>query len=323
MKRLPWTKTARVFLGVGRPVWITLLFLSATAYSQETGSLKERVKTAPKTLRHSAEEILSKAAEVQGGKEIAAHLKNFKAKFESTYFDPEKARVIYDVTRVFMFPSYIWTEKKHGMNKKPSIQGFDGQDGWIIMPNGKLVVYTDKPATFKTDMENLERDARLTKEMFRYFFIANLRDQVKELSRKSDKPVPRSNKIDPAFVIEGKTTGWIDKNKTVRLKIYVDQKTYQVKAVQMDDLGSSRRRLFLFDLYHKNRQGVLVPVSVKMFSGNDPEPEISIDMDFAKGKDKEGKDILYPLIDFNLDIDFKLFAIPDEKEEGGLKSPGV
>jgi hypothetical protein len=261
-----------------------------------------------------AGEILMKAAEVQGGKEIAAKLNNFKAEFESEYIKPDKGKVYYEVERVFMFPSYLWTRKKHEVHKKPSIEGYDGLDGWIRMPDGKLTVYTDSPARYENDMENLAEDARLTRQMFRYFFIANLRDEINDLNRLSDKPVPRSGKPAAAYTLEGKVTGWIGKDKTVRLKIFVDPEKYIVRAVQMDDLDlDGRRRLFLFDDYTLNSQGILVPMSIQMFSDNEAYPEMKISINGKEGKDPEGNRTVYPNIEFNLDLDVDLFKVPEEE----------
>jgi hypothetical protein len=266
------------------------------------------------TLRPTAKEILIKAAKVQGGGKFAAKLNNFRAEFTSEYIKPNKGKVYYEVDRIFKFPSYLWTKKKHEVHKKPSIEAYDGEEGWIRTADGKLTVYTDKPSTYQTDMENLENDARLTKQMFRYFFIANLRNEIHDLTRLPDQPIPRMKKRISVFVLEGKATGWIGEDKTVRLKIFVDPKESLVRAVQMDDLSQERpRRIFLFDVYAKNRQGVLVPTNIKMFTGNEPNPEMKLTIHY-KEEEKEGEKKVYPLIDFNLDLDMDLFEIPEEEE---------
>ena len=278
---------------------------------------KQEGETGKAGLRPTAEEILARAAERQGGKEIAVHLKNFKASFESRYHDPEKGQIYYEVTRVFQFPDHIWTQKKHELNKKPTLEGFDGEDGWIVTPDGRLTVYTDKPSTYKNDLENLQEDVRITAEMFRYFFIANLRERLQGLTRLSDRPVPRSGKDRPVYVLEGKVTGWIEQEKTVRLLVYVDPESFQVRAVHMDDLSPRPEapRLFLFDGYHRNDQDVLVPTRVSMYRGDEAKPEMTISMDFAEKKSAEGKREVYPLIRFNVDLDPNLFHVPKGKDE--------
>lgn len=288
---------------------------SAIAFPQTDEAIKALDR---ETLKPSAEEILKKAADVQGGKEIVEKgLKNFKAQFLSEFKHPEKGKIYYEVTRIFQLPSFLWTKKKHEHHKNPTWEVYNGTDGWFInFADGKknVTVYTDKPATYQTDIKNLEEDVRITKQMFKFFFIANLQKEINDMTRLPDKPLPMAKKDDRFYVVGGKTTGWIggkDK-KTIYINIFIDPKNYQVRAVWMEDLGlNGKERLFLFDKYRKNRQGVMIPGKISMLS-NDSDagiPEMKITLDGDAGED--GKP--FYLIDFNVELDANLFNIPEDE----------
>jgi len=272
----------------------------------------------------SAEEILKKAAKVQGGHQIAGKLKNFHARFETVY-DGEKGKTSFSVERIFQFPELIWTKKWHDQTPI-TYEIYNGEDGWFVDDKGDKTVYTEDPASFKTDIENLEDDARLTGQMFKYFFIANLSAEITPLEKLDEGTVPicsgssMQNKGGPALVVAGKTRAWIGgaEDTTVRLKIYIDPKNYLVKAVRMRDLTSDRKRLFLFDYYKlpskeeflRNEQGILVPTYVEMYSGDNPKYEMRISITGKSGKDgKRCSDIA-----FNIEDDITERFVLDQEE---------
>lgn len=258
----------------------------------------------------TAEEILQKAAEKQGGLKIAKKFNNFKADFETQFYREDKGQVYYQVKRIYQFPDLLWTEKKHETQKKPTREIFNGEDAWFVEPEGEIVVYTDNPSSFKTDLENIEEDVRVTRELFRNFFIANLRSEINDLKRVKDAPIYAGGK--PLFVVEGKLPSRVESEqvKTVYVKIYVDPETFEVRGVRMIDLSGGARRLFVFEDYMENRQKVMVPIRIKMH--NEPvkekKPDMTIFLNCKEGEEGE----VYPLIDFNVDIDPDLFNLPDE-----------
>ncbi|MFH2002459.1 MAG: hypothetical protein ABIK28_22490 [Planctomycetota bacterium] len=259
----------------------------------------------------TAQEILDKAGTVQGGGEIARNLRSFSADFETEYYKEDEGQVYYQVKRLFQYPCVLWTEKKHETQAKPTWEVYNGEDGWFIDAEKKVTVYTDKPSTYETDIENLEEDVRVTRELFRYFFIAKLSRELNDMERLSDEPVFKGNP--PVHVVAGKTTTYAggEEEKTVYLKIYIDPKESLVVAVRMKNLDAQLQdRLFIFEKHLKNRQGVLVPTLIKMYGEEEKKPEMKIFINSEKGDD----DKFYPMIDFNIKIDPKLVNLPEKEE---------
>ena len=285
---------------------------------EAASAVEDAGKPEKEELVPTAEEILEQAAKAQGGARITGDLKSFYAEFETNYFKKDEGKVYYQVKRIFKFPCLMWTEKKHDIQDGPSYEVYNGEDSWFVTPEGKMVVYTDKPSTFKTDIENLEKDMRLTKQMFRYFFIANLAEEIKALKRLANEPLPFSRKKDTVFLLEGRTTGWIggDHEIAVYLKIYIEPEQRTVLAVRMTDPNKTENtRLFLFDEYLRNKQGVLVPVRVKMYPGDAVKPEMTVYMNCRPVEDESGKETVIPVIEFNMPVDAALFNLPEEEEE--------
>ena len=305
MKRSTTLRRLRVL-----PILLRSGLLLAGLLPAFTGDLVAQEAADLKTNRPTAEEILAEAAKRQGGGEISKNPTSFEAQFETDYYDENKGKIYFQVHRRFKTPCYLWT-RKNRENKPASTLVYNGEDGWRIDPDGRLVVYTDKPSTFKTDMKNLEQDVRVTRQMLKFFFIANLGPEIRGLKRLSDGTVPMEG--DKAFVLEGKTSGLVggERETTVYLKIYVDPTTYQVRAVKMRDLSrGGKLRTFVFKLYFKNEQGILIPLQIFLYKENDTRPEMKLFIK-TEGRGKDGKEIV-PMIWFNRSFDPKLFRIPDE-----------
>lgn len=261
----------------------------------------------------TAEQILDMAAKKQGGERIAKKPVSFEAYFTTQYYNKEKGQINFEVKRIFQAPYKLWT-RKNRENKKPTYEVYDGEDSWFVEADGKVIVYTEKPATHKTDIENIERDAKLTRQMLKFFFVAAMKKEIKDLKRVKDSIAPTADnkRGEPSFLLEGKSTGWIggEKETTVVLHIYVGKKSHQVNAVRMMDPNhGGMARLFLFSKYMENDQGVRIPLNIKMFRGTDPFPEMTIGI-FCERKEETKKVI--PRIWFNKKVDPKLFICPEE-----------
>lgn len=293
---------------------MTLVFvLSALGAPQDSVVAGDDNKTDEKAEpgKVTADRLLDKAAEVQGGKEIATKFRNFSADFETEYYNKEKGQVYYQVKRIFQPPHLLWTEKKHDSQANPTREVYNGLDGWFIDAEGNAVVYTDKPSTFETDIANLEEDVRITHELFKYFFIARLAKELNDKERLGDAPVFKGNSA--CHVISGKTMTYVsgDEQETVYIKIYIDPKSHYVSAVRLFDLDSrTQDKLFVFEKHLRNRQDVLVPTRIKMYGKDEDKPEMKIFINTELGED----DTLYPLIDFNTKLDPTLFNVPGEED---------
>ncbi|MHC4945297.1 MAG: hypothetical protein ACYTG7_19955 [Planctomycetota bacterium] len=260
----------------------------------------------------SAEEILARTGKKQGGEEIAKNFRSFWADFETWYNHPDRGEVYFQVKRIFQFPDMLWTEKRHETQDNPTWEVFDGTDGWFIDAEGNVKVYTDSPSSYKTDMENLEQDVRITRELFNNFFIANLRGDLNDLERLSDKPLSKGKT--PMYVVAGKRSTRIrdEKERTAYLKIFVDPDEFIVKAVEMIDLQNrDQSRRFLFEAFLRTRQGVLIPTRVLLQQEDEKEPEMKIYINCERGKDQK----IYPTIKFNITVKPELFQIPEPDEE--------
>jgi len=258
-------------------------------------------------------EILTKAAPKQGGDDIVADLKNFRAFFNLAVFDPDKGKINFKVERLFDDHGTcgrMWTKKKHDdSSAKYSTLVHDGEEAWRIGHDGVVAIFTDKPDAYKTDLKNLEDDLRLTRQMFRFFFVRTLLEELDELSLVGESHV-RGRDV---YRIEGKTSAWLgDENKTlVYLVIHVDRKDFTVNEVELIDLSiKERRRLFVFTRYNRNAQGVLVPGNVKIFTKSTEHWDMQIALGVNTLKTKTGKKRIQK-IDFNIPVQKELFEIPE------------
>lgn len=257
----------------------------------------------------TAQEILSRAAKKQGGEEIAKNFKSFSADFETWYNHPDKGEVYFQVKRIFVFPCLIWTEKRHETQSKPTWEIYNGEDGWFVDEENETTIYTDKPSSYKTDIENLEEDVRVTRELFHNFFIANLRNEISDLERLSDKPFRPGGK--PVHLVTGRRSTRYEgeREKTVYLNIFVDPEQDLVLAVRMIGLDERRvSRLFVFEKFLENKQGVIVPTRIVILRNDEPEPEMKIYINC----EKDENDKIRPLLEFNVEHDPAIFMLPEE-----------
>jgi len=259
-----------------------------------------------------AMEILSKAAAKQGGEEIVADLKNFRAFFNLEVFDAERGKGNFKVERLFDnsgSTGRMWTKKKHDDKKSPySTLVHDGEEAWRIGQDNEVVIFTDKPDAYKTDLKNLEDDLRLTRQMFRFFFVRTLLGELDELALVGESLVGNRE----VYRLEAKTSAWLgDENETlVYLVIHVDKKDYTVNEVELIDLSiAERRRLFVFSKYARNTQGVLVPGNVKIFTESLERPYMQIGIEITTKETSTGKKRI-PKIEFNITVEKELFTIP-------------
>lgn len=257
-------------------------------------------------------EILTKAAAKQGGEEIVADLKNFRAFFNLVVFDEERGRGNFKVERLFDnsgSTGRMWTKKKHDDKNSPySTLVHDGEEAWRIGQDEEVAIFTDKPDAYKTDLKNLEDDLHLTRQMFRFFFVRTLLGELDELSFVGESLV-RGRDV---YRLEAKTSAWLgDENETlVYLVIHVDKKDYTVNEVELIDLSiADRRRTFVFTRYARNAKGVLVPGNVKIFGRSTEQWIMQIAIEAPKVETKTGTKRI-PRIDFNVTVDEKLFSIP-------------
>lgn len=301
-------KIGSLWKQVVRSVLIGIVF-AFTAWAGQDEQAHNKVESGL-----SAEEILAKAAAKQGGAEIAKNFRSFWADFETWYNHPDKGEVYYQVKRIFQFPSLLWTEKRHEIQAAPTFEVYNGEDGWFIDAEGKVTVYTDKPSAYKTDIENLEEDVRITREMFKNFFIANLRDEINDLKRLSDKPIFKGG--EPLYLVSGKRSTRVedDKERPVYLKIYVDPKEDLVRAVRMIDLNVREgSRLFVFEEFLENDQKVIVPTRIIIYRDEEEPGEPEMKLYINCERDKEGR--IRPMLRFNVKPDPAKFNLPEEGEE--------
>jgi len=301
---------------------VPLSFTSAACQDKkadnvESAKIQEKGKddTAKKVLTPSALQIMKEAAKRQGGGDITKNPTGFEADFETEFFNKEEGRINYTVKRIFVRPEYLWT-KKNRDNKPPTHEIYNGEDAWFIEPNGSVIIYTQKPSMFETDIANMERDVQVTSQMLKFFFVSSLQNEIKKLKRSNDAEAPFTR--EECYLIEGKTMGWIggDKKTTVLLSIYVNKKSYEIRVVRMIDLAQNTNgssRFFLFKKYCKNEQGVMTPLNISMYSGSDmKQPEMTIAIHGKKDEKKKG---IIPCIWFNRKIDRKIFTCPEDKKD--------
>lgn len=280
------------------------------AYAQE----ETPAETPPS--KAEAIDILSKAAAKQSGEEIVVDLKNFKAFFNLEVFDADRGKGNFKVERLFdngVPTGRMWTKKKHDGKKSPySTLVHDGEEAWRIGEDGEVVIFTDKPDAYKTDLKNLEDDLRLTRQMFGFFFVRTLLEELDELSLVGESEVGGRD----VYRLEGKTSAWLgDENPTlVYLVIHVDKKNFTVNEVELIDLSiAERRRLFVFSRYARNNQGVLVPGNVKIFRDSAERPYMAIALMTETKETSTGKKHI-PKIWFNTTVEKELFTIPPQKK---------
>ena len=272
-----------------------------------------------------ARRILTDSAATQGGEEIVADLRNFRAFFKLEVFDAEKGRGNFDVQRLFVAGGDLdkmWTRKRHdGSKSKWSTIVWDGFDGWrIAEKDGKneLTIFTDRPSAFKTDLRNIDADVRLTGQMFHFFFVQTLLDRVPDMryvreSRVGDEPV---------HILEGRISAWLgeDEKTVVLLKIAMSRKDNRILEIRLIDLArDGKRRMFRFDKYRRNSQGVLVPNLIRIYGEDEKKQtmQISLDVDISEKKNSEGRTVrqVIPKIAFNVTVPEKLFEIPKPEKK--------
>ena len=147
---------------------LLVLIIAAAGLAQD-----EQEKAVPDETR-DAVMILEEAAVLQGGDEIQADLKNFRAAFNLELFDPDEGRGNFYVERFFAYrddSGIMWTKRRRDDPRAPcSVTVYNGEEAWRIGEKGRVQIFTDRPSQYKTDLENLLDDVRLTAQMFRFFF---------------------------------------------------------------------------------------------------------------------------------------------------------
>jgi|GEM_PF-2720712 len=273
-------------------------------------------------------EILNEAAEVQGGAQILESLESFRASFKLEVFDPDSGRGNFEVERLFAYrddEGIMWTRKKVDDAQAPYTElVYNGLDAWRIDAEGKVTVFTDRPSTFKTDINNIERDVRLTAQLFRFFFVRNLIGWAQNLRHLGEREIEGRT----CAMIHGEARAWLgDREETrVRLEIAVDAETHVISQVKLRELipaeevqgllgDGGQRRTFRFERYYRNSQNVLIPCRVKIYGRDESRHEMQLGLN-STVREVEGPDgrkvrKRRPRITFNVTILEKMFTIPE------------
>lgn len=295
-------------------VAIMCLSTFTPAHSQDENEAREVSPTQIEVLspeQAKAVEILKKAAQKQGGEKILASLKSFQAIFNMEVHDPEAGQANFYVERYFEDYGHsgrMWTKKKHDSKNSPfSTIVHDGEEAWRIGHDGEVAIFTDKPDAYKTDLQNLEDDLQLTKQMFRFFFVKTMLEELDDLSFVGQGK-ERKNDV---FILKAKTKAWLggEKKTRVYLSIFVDKNAFTINEVRLSDLSQGVcKRTFVFSRYCRNAQDVLVPGNVKIFGESLNKPKMQIALK-VKG-DEGNSNVKVPQIDFNTAVPPEYFKIP-------------
>ena len=275
-----------------------------------------------------AVEILERAARLQGGTEFAADLRTFHAHFDLEVFRADQGRGNFEVERAFVLngsKGRLWTLKRLSGSDAPfSVMVYDGEDCWRVGEDGLVTVFTDQPSVYATDIRNMEDDARLTAQLFRFFFVQTWIREVSGLRYLGE----RTEGGIALHAIEGRMPAWIagEGRTLVHLLILVRKEGDLIDRVRITDLArDGKRRTFRFDRYYRNPQGVLVPCNVKIYGDDEShhEMQIALKADFRHGKDASGKDrrIVVPHMEFNVKIPAEYFRLPEEDRLPAPKGP--
>jgi len=309
-------RTAPTALLAGTFCRLLVLILAAaavpSALAQDEGAGDVSAK------KRDAVMILEEAAVLQGGEEIQADLKNFRAVFNLELFDPDEGRGNFYVERFFAYrddSGIMWTKKRRDDPRSPcTVTVYNGEEAWRIGEKGRVQIFTDRPSQYKTDLQNLLDDVRLTSQMYRFFFVKTLLETVDDLRLLGKRRIDGK----PVHVIEGTTTAWLGGEGTTRvlLKIAVEREKNRIFEVTLTDLAlDGQKRRFRFGSYRRNEQGVLVPCQVKIFGEDEQRHEMQVGLRVTSEEIKNdlGETVkeIRPVIAFNVPMPESAFEVPD------------
>jgi len=311
---------------------LLLLFFAAATLALPAAAAEGGAATLPAAEKPSPEQaaalkILDEAADLQGADAILSHLENFRASFNLEVFDPDRGRGNFEVERFFAYKGdsgIMWTKKKRADTSDPwSAIVFDGTEAWRIGEKDggekEVVIFTDKPAAYKTHLTNINDDVRLTAQMFRFFFVRNLAGAMKDARFVGERRLNGT----PVFVIEGTASAWLRKEgrTVVHLRIAVDREKHTIAEVRITDLArGGKQRIFRFERYTRNDQGVLIPCRIKIYGEDETNytMQIALKVETREEKGEDGKTVKHriPKIIFNASFPEKAFSIPDVAGKG-------
>ena len=275
----------------------------------------------------TAESVLERALAYQRGDSPVTPPGTFRGRFYVTARNPQDGSSInLSVERLYArAPERLWTHSVDSVVGSDSTVVYDRGDAWFRdNATGKVVVYSEDPATFQTDLEQLDGELRLMPVFLDAVVLDALVPRLQEpvFAGEHTLEVPRQGEVSihrvrarvvddlfgPDFDAPPPMPG--DPPPSLELELDVDVGTGQLWAVRLRTLSRVKeRRLELrFKLHIETEDGLKVPGNVKVYEDGSDVETLNFGLEFVDTP--EGS-----RVEFELDpeLDPARFAVPEDR----------
>jgi len=257
-----------------------------------------------------ARTILARAIEAQDPNDVASGLRDLTVDLQLTMRDPEKGTFTVDVEQTFEPPDHLWSRvREDALSGVVYEEGFDGTTAWH---HGKDGLISFEGPDFKVDRKRIKEQIERTQLLVRFFFLANLEGELKDLKKiRDDERTIGSgvaSKTVRAHVLEGRGVVDVANIGPARLLLWIDHDTHHLLGARLErDEAPDEPMQFCFWFHRPNPQGVIVPGKIELYLRDESRPLLQIFM----RAEEAGNDQIVNGIRFNTEPAASLFSPPD------------
>mgnify|MGYP005995895657 CR=1 FL=1 len=229
-------------------------------------------------------------------------------------------------------PSRILTRTVvDGMAEGDMSTGWDGRRLWMQdhLDDDAVVVYTDDPEAFATDIELNDEQRRLTRLILDALLIDGLRQELRDVRLMRDRLMIRD--LDgfkhEAGLVQGLMddelfgTGPVDptapppepgdRGPQLQVQLGIDVDTGALWFLRMETVDRSPAIQYelRFDYHSPNRQGFTLPANIRVFENGRAQPRVKFGVFAVQGEEQQGLIELELLEDDDV-FDESIFAVP-------------